>query len=175
MLLKVIGSVLVMGGSSAIGYALSGSYSNRPKQLKTLQSLLQILENEIRYMSSVIVDCFEKIYKSTNSPVSLFFKTTLEYLNNADGTEMNLAQAWEKSIRKHLRDTALNKEDADILISFGKMLGNSDLQGQIKNITFTLYQLDLQEQKAEELKKKYDTMYKTLGVLGGAVAVVLLI
>ena len=34
------------------------------------------------------------------------------------------------------------------------MLGSSDLEGQIKNIRLTLNQLKLQEQKAEEFRKK---------------------
>jgi len=173
MLLKIIGSIMVLGGASSIGYSLSGSYSSRPGQLKILQNLIQMLENEIRYMSSIITDAFEKIGRASDNPVSSIFNTTLEYLEN--GKDMNLAQAWERSINKNIGKTALNKEDVQILISFGKMLGNSDIQGQIKNITFTLQQLNLQQQKAEESRKKYDAMYKALGVLGGAVAVILLI
>ena len=172
MLLKVLGSIMVIGGFSSIGYALSSSYSNRPCQLKVLQSLIQMLENEIRYMSS-IVDAFKKIGRSCDNPVSSFFLSALKYLEN--DKDMGLAEAWKKSIDNNIRATALNKEDAEILISFGKMLGNSDIEGQIKNITFTLHQLNLQQQKAEESKKKYDNMYKTLGILGGTGIVILLL
>ena len=173
MLLKIIGSMLVIGGSCVIGFTLSAGYSKRPIQLKILQSLIQMLENEIRFMSSIITDAFERIGRSSDNPVASFFTTTLEYLENEEC--INIAQAWERSINENISKTALTKEDAEILISFGKMLGNSDIQGQIKNIGFTLQQLILQQQKAEEAKKKYDTMYKTLGILGGALAVILLI
>ncbi|HOJ09114.1 MAG TPA: stage III sporulation protein SpoIIIAB [Clostridiales bacterium] len=173
MLLKIIGSIMIMSGSSFIGFAMSSCCSKRPGQLKNLQNLMQMLENEIRYLSSIISDAFEKIYKSIDNPVNLFFKSTLEYLENRE--ELNLAQAWERAIKDNIYKTSLNKEDEEILVSFGKMLGNSDIEGQIKNIRFTIYQLSLQEQKAEELKKRNETMYRTLGILGGATAVILLI
>mgnify|MGYP001054977564 CR=1 FL=1 len=173
MLLKIIGSVLIIAGSSIIGFTLSSTYSKRPVQLKTLQSLIQMLENEIRFMSSIITDAFERIGRSSDNPVALIFTTTLKYLDNEEFT--SIAQAWESSVNENIGKTALTREDAEILVSFGNMLGNSDIQGQIKNITHTLQQLNLQQQKAEEAKKKYDTMYKTLGILGGAVAVILLI
>lgn len=173
MLLKIIGGILVITGSTIIGYTVSGNYSKRPVQLKILQSLIQMLENEIRYMSSIITDAFRKIARSSNNVTTSFFITTLEYLESERYT--NIGEAWENAIKENIGRTALNKEDAEILISFGKMLGNSDVQGQIKNIVYTLQQLNLQQHKAEEAKKKYDTMYKTLGILGGTVAVILLI
>ncbi|HHV96210.1 MAG TPA: stage III sporulation protein AB [Clostridiaceae bacterium] len=173
MLLKIIGSILVIGGSCVIGFTLSSAYSKRPVQLKILQSLIQMLGNEIRFMSSIITDAFERIGRSIDNPVASFFTNALEYLNNEES--INIAQAWERAIYENMGKTALNKEDAEILISFGKMLGNSDIQGQLKNIEYTLQQLNLQQLKAEEAMKKYETMYKTLGILGGALAVILLI
>ena len=173
MLLKIIGIILVIGGSCVIGFTLSSTYSKRPVQLKILQSLIQMLRNEIRFMSSIITDAFERIGRSIDNPVASFFTNALEYLNNEES--INIAQAWERAIYENMGKTALNKEDAEILISFGKMLGNSDIQGQLKNIEYTLQQLNLQQLKAEEAMKKYETMYKTLGILGGALAVILLI
>jgi stage III sporulation protein AB len=171
MILKILGSIIIITASSFIGYYLSFNCSKRPLQLKTLQGLIKVLENEIRFLSSYIPDAFKRIYKSVDSPVAEFFKGTVENLNSDKG--LNASQAWEMSISKNIFKTALNKEDKEILISFGKMLGNSDLEGQIKNIGFILNQLDQQEKKAEEIKKKNETLYRALGFLGG-VAIILL-
>ena len=172
MILKIIGSAIVILASSYIGFAFSKDCSRRPQELRDLQAMLQIFENEISYLSNLLTDAFEKVYKSSNSTVSVFFEKTVEFLREGN---MNASQAWEKAVRNKIGTTALKNEDEEILVSFGKMLGNSDLAGQIKNIQLTMYQIKLQEQKAEALRKKYETMYKTLGVLGGTALVIMLV
>lgn len=79
------------------------------------------------------------------------------------------------AVKENIKKTALKKEDEAIVLSFGKMLGASDLEGQISNIRLTLTQLKMQEEKAEEEKEKNKTMYMNLGVLGGLAIVIILI
>lgn len=173
MLFKILGSIVVILASTALGYALSREFSKRPQEIRILQAHLQMLENEIVFMSSLLTDAFEKIYKSGNSAVNGFFGKTAEYL--VKNTNLNALEAWEMSVRNNIKNTALNKEDEEILLSFGKMLGNSDRDGQVNNIRLTLAQLKLQEQKAEENRKKNEMMYKRLGILGGIAIVIILI
>lgn len=172
MLFKIIGGALVILASSFLGYFFSRDCASRPNQLRDLQGLLQMFENEISFLSNLLVDAFRKIYRSSRSDVALFFKDTINNLTLDSG--LGASNAWTKAIKENIKKTALNKEDEEILISFGELLGNSDLEGQIKNIKLTLNQLKLQEQKAEENKKKNEAMYRTLGVLGGLAVVIVL-
>lgn len=82
--------------------------------------------------------------------------------------------AWEKAVENTYSKLGLNKEDKGILITFGKMLGSSDLEGQINNINLVSSQLKLQEMKAEQMRQKNEKMYKSLGVLSGLAIVVVL-
>lgn len=173
MVLKMIGSIMVIISSSILGYLLSEDCSKRPLQLKTLQNMIQMLENEIRFLSSCIPDAFKRIGQSTDDPVAYFFIASCEYLTNDSG--LNASKSWEMAVENNIWNTALNKEDKGILINFGRMLGNSDSEGQIKNIRLLLEQLSLQEEKAEENKKKNETLYKTIGFLGGIATVLALI
>jgi stage III sporulation protein AB len=173
MFLKLLGSTLILGASGFLGYVLSQDFIKRPQELRTLQGLLQMLENEIKYMANVLSDAFEKVSRSSSSAISVFFKDTIEQLEK--NNSLNSAQAWEMAIRNNIKNTALNKEDEEILISFGKLLGNTDVDGQIKNIKLTLTQLKLQEQKAEEARLKYGSMYRKLGILGGVALVIILL
>lgn len=170
MLLKIIGSIIVLISCSLWGFSRAKAFAKRPGELKTLQSLLQIFENEISFLSNVLEDAFTRVYKSTDSCVALFFKAAI--LNLRAG--MCADEAWTKAVKDNMDKTSLNSEDENIIISFGKMLGSSDLEGQIKNIRLTINQLKIQEQKAEELKAKNESMYKNLGVLGGLAIIILL-
>jgi stage III sporulation protein AB len=172
MLLKLLGSILVMAASTYLGFTLSRECAARPIQLRTLQSLLQMLENEISYLSSVLTEAFEKIGKSTNSEIGLFFSEAAAMLTN--GTGLTAAQAWEQAVENKLGRTALNREDGEMLKAFGKLLGSSDREGQIKNIRLTADHMKLQEQKAEESRRRNEKMYRSLGVLGGLAIVIIL-
>ena len=173
MLFKLIGSIIVLASTSFLGYVLSRDCSKRPQQLRELQGLLQIFENEVSFLSNLLVDAFKKIYSLSKSDAAIFFKRTVQLLEMNNG--FSSVEAWEAAVKECIKGTALNKEDEAILASFGKMLGNSDLEGQIKNIRLTLNQLKLQEQKAEATKTKNEAMYKRLGVLAGIAIVIVLI
>lgn len=173
MILKIIGSIMVISASVFIGYYMSGDCSQRPVQLRVLQDMLRMLENEIKFFSTYIPDAFEKICSSIDNPVREFFVSTAEKLKKEPG--INASLAWEKAIRDNMCKTALNEEDRDILLSFGKMLGNSDAEGQMKNIGYMLQQLKMQEKKAEEDKRKNENLYRILGILGGITVVLFLI
>jgi len=170
MILKILGSLIVFISCSLLGYSHARTYAKRPEELKVLQTLLQIFENEISFLSNILREAFQKVYSCTDSSVAVFFKATIENLD--DG--LCASEAWTKAVRENISKTNLNSEDENIIISFGKMLGSSDLEGQIKNIRLTVNQLKIQEQKAEELRSKNERMFKNLGVLGGLAIIILL-
>ncbi len=170
MLLKIVGSLIVFVSSTLLGYYHAQTYAQRPQELKTLQMLLQIFENEISFLSNVLQDAFQKVSSCTDSSVAVFFEAAVENLKEG----MCADEAWTKAVKENISATSLNSEDEAIIISFGKMLGSSDLEGQIKNIRLTVNQLRIQEQKAEELRSKNEKMYKNLGVLFGLAIIILL-
>lgn len=88
---------------------------------------------------------------------------------------ISAAEAWHKSVKENIKNTSLNSDDLNVLLSFGKSLGNTDVEGQIKNIRFTIEQLKILESKAEENRKKNETLYRNLGFLGGLALVIIFI
>jgi Stage III sporulation protein AB (spore_III_AB). len=137
-----------------------------------MQNLLQLLENRISYLSDILTDAFDRIKASSQNEVGIFFSYTSERLKTEKN--INATDAWEAAIRENIKKTALNKEDEEILVSFGKILGGSDTEGQINNIRHTINQLKMQEEKAEKSRIKNEKMYKSLGILGGLAVIVIL-
>ena len=58
---------------------------------------------------------------------------------------------------------------------FGKILGQTDLQGQLGKVKLTLGFLDKQILEAQAEENKNKKLYKTLGVLTGVGLVIILI
>ena len=172
MLIKIVGSLLIISASTIIGCAYSRDYARRPAQLRELQGQLQILENELSFQLNPLLEAFSTI-AGTGSITTNFFSSAARYLKNKRG--ISATRAWELAINDNISATSLVEEDKDIIIAFGKMLGSSDLEGQIRNIRLTLSQLEIQESKAEESRKKNESMYRNLGVLGGLALVIFLV
>lgn len=173
MVLKLIGGILIIAASSFIGFIYSRDLSRRPHDLRMLQSMLQMLENEIVYLSDVLPDAFERISRINNAEVAVFFEKAAQNLRKEKC--IDAASAWGNAVKENIYKTALNEEDEKILLLFGKLLGSTDIDGQIKNIRLTVQQLGQQEQKAEEFKKKNETLYRNLGILGGIAIILILI
>lgn len=173
MLFKIMGSLIVILSCSFLGFILSRDCSRRPQQLRELQTLLQMFENQISYLSDVLTEAFERISRVGNSEAALIFGSAAEILKN--DSSRSAASAWEQAVRQCIRRTALNREDEEVLVEFGRLLGSTDLEGQIKNIRLTMEALHLQENKAEESRNKNETMYKSLGILGGIAVVIVLL
>lgn len=172
MAVKLFGCLIVFISSSLLGCIYSSKCSKRPNELRALQGMLQMFENEISFLSNKLTDAFYKIHNQNNCSISNFFKIAVELLENKPG--ISAFEAWKTAVNSNIINTSLDKEDKEIIISFGKMLGSSDLEGQIKNIRLTLNQLKLQEQKAEEFRKKNEAMYRNLGILGGLAIIIIL-
>jgi stage III sporulation protein AB len=171
MIIKFLGAVVLISATSLIGFSLANDCSKRPRALRELQTLLLMLENEISYLSNLLSEAFNRIYEGTNSDTAILFS---EAAKNLSTNGVTADSAWEKSIEENYAKLSLNKEDKAILITFGKMLGNSDLDGQLNNIKLMSSQLKLQELKAEEMRLKNEKMYRSLGVLGGLAITIIL-
>jgi stage III sporulation protein AB len=171
MIVKLIGAAVLIGATSLIGFSLAADCAKRPRALRELQALMQMLENEMSYLSNLLSEAFNRIYSGSDSDTAILFREAANKLSTAGITA---AEAWERATEENYIKLSLNKEDKAILLAFGKMLGNSDLEGQLNNIRLVTSQLRHQEIKAEEMKRKNEKMYRSLGVLSGlAIAVVL--
>lgn len=173
MLFKIVGSMIVILSCTFLGFVMSNDCRRRPQQLRDLQGKLQMFENQISYLSDVITEAFDRIGRVGCSETCIFFTRTVEILQ--EERSISASQAWEQAVRQNIKKTSLNREDEEIIADFGKILGSSDLEGQIKNIRLTLEQLKLQEEKAEESRSRNENMYRSLGILGGIAVVIVLL
>ena len=86
---------------------------------------------------------------------------------------MNIHKKWENTINSV--ETNLNNEDKKILVDMGKILGMTDVDGQVSNIRITSSFIDKQIEKAEHEKEKNVKIFRTLGVVSGLTITIILI
>ncbi len=87
--------------------------------------------------------------------------------------EESAGTAWSNAIENS--SNSMTIEDKQILKSLGKLLGKTDIDGQISQIEIVETFINTQIEKAENEKNKNSKMYKTLGVVLGLVIVIILV
>lgn len=147
---------------------MSKKYSNRLRDLKEMRKALNFFEEKIKFTYEPIPDVFEEIsHKVQDNIGEIFYNSSKSMENESAGV------AWEKAVDE--ANNNFTKEDKDIIKGLAKMLGKTDIDGQVSEIRLTCKFLDVQIKDAENEKNKNEKLYKTLGATVGLALVIILI
>lgn len=166
--IKCIIYILIFSSSTYIGILISKQYSNRVNELKEMKLALNVLKTKIRFTNEPLYNLFHEISISSKGNISNLFKRICQNLKN-DSAKI----AWENAIENET--LSIKKEDRQALKSMGKLLGKTDLNGQISEIELTEAFLETQIIDAQNEKDKNEKLYKTLGMVTGVGIIVILI
>lgn len=86
---------------------------------------------------------------------------------------MVFPSAWEESLQTENLN-ALTMEDRQILADLGNVLGSTGLQGQIDQLNLLQSRLKSQREMASQRYAINGKLYRSLGLLGGLLIVILL-
>lgn len=159
---------LIFGLSLTIGRLVANKYSNRVKELKEMKNALNMFETKIKFTYESVPEIFDEISCQIEGNVGNIFKVASKKMK-----EMSAGDAWRESI--DTENTSINEEDKEVLKNLGKLLGKTDIEGQISEIELVINFLDTQIELAEKEKSKNEKMYKTLGGIIGLALVIILI
>ncbi|GIN55752.1 stage III sporulation protein SpoIIIAB [Lederbergia ruris] len=169
---KIIGSLLILGATTFIGFEIARRLSERPKQLQLFAASLETLETEIMYGHTPLGEACMKISNQLPNPVSDHYAKFAHFLTKE---EITVYQAWEAALKETWKQTELKQNEFEILQQFGANLGKHDRESQQKQIILTLNHLGREEKEAREKQKIYEKMARNLGVLIGILIIILLV
>ncbi|MBP3255282.1 MAG: stage III sporulation protein AB [Clostridia bacterium] len=167
-IIKYIILFVILGISSYIGILLSKKYSNREKELKELKNAISILGTQIKFTYEPLPTLFKQIGEITKGNIGeIFTNAYIKMENNSAG------DAWKNAVEESSGN--LNKEDKEIIKRLGNLLGQVDVEGQLKEITLVNEFINGQIEKAEQERKKNERLYRVLGATIGMAIVIVLI
>ena len=148
---KVFMLFLVFITSALIGKFLSKKYVYRLEELEEMKNLLNIFKSKIKFTYEPIPEIFEEISQNANKNIGIIFSRAKQKMNDTTATI-----AWEESFDEIVREnkTNLKKEDINILKSLSKLLGQTDVDGQVSQIEITQNFLETQIKEARSRKSK---------------------
>lgn len=173
MIIKAIGIFMVFISCLLIGLIIADKYKSRVKELKEVRNHLQIIETEIIYTSTPIIEVMDKISKQSKEPFNYIYDHIKRELKKRDGKTLGVI--WKEAFEKNKRNTRLMEEDLETIYFFGSVLGNSDRPNQLKNTQLVQNQLMKLEKKAEGERMKNEKLFRSLGLLLGLAFIIIMI
>ena len=147
---------------------MSKKYSNRLRDLKEMRKALNFFEEKIKFTYEPIPDVFEEISGKVKENIGEIFHNSSRLMENESA-----GVSWENTVDDS--NNNFTKEDKEIIKGLAKMLGKTDIDGQVSEIRLTCKFLDVQIKDAEKEKTKNEKLYKTLGATVGLALVIILI
>lgn len=168
MIIKLVLLFIVFLSCSYIGKIISGQYKKRVEELKEMKKSFIAVETKMKYTYEVLPEIFKEISVGLNENIKNIYENASLLME-----EETAKEAWMKALQSS--KTNMTKEDIEIIKGFGKLLGKTDLEGQVSQIELTSEFLETQIEKAEKELMKNEKLYKTLGSVCGLAIVILLI
>lgn len=159
---------LIFIASLFIGKLISQKYINREKELKELKTALTMFETKMKFTYEAIPEIFTDIAEKIGGNIGNIFQNAADKMQ-----EMTAGDAWNEAIEDG--QSNMIPEDKNILKNLGRLLGKTDIDGQIAEIELVNNFLDDQIELAKQERNKNEKMYKTLGGVIGLALVIILI
>lgn len=167
-MLKAVCLFVIILLTSFGGMYFSSALKNRVITLKRINYMAEEIYVMLRYRSATVYEIAESL--SADERFSDFdFLREISFLSGK-----SFQQGWCEAVKAHL-PCGINKSDTELLMSIGRQLGTSDLDGQISNIRLRQAELGSAISAAEEEYSRKAGLYRSLGVLAGVFISIMLI
>ena len=157
---------------TALGFYFAAQEKLRVQDLQEFKKALMILSSEIEHMRTPLPLACANISKRTAGTVSILFEQFSDLLSHEAGE--TAYQLWLQALESQKKRSYLATEDWDAIENFGKTLGYLDKQMQQSAITCTVEYIDEKTTSLQTQSDKNSRMYRSLGIIGGLLLVVVL-
>lgn len=176
IMLKFGGIMLILFAGTMIGFVQAARYAARPRQIRQLLHALQRLETEISYGQTPLPEALFRISGMIPQPLSTLFERISRSLQR-DSSESGetVRECWEKAVNDRWPTTAMKIPEKEALLRLGSTLGGSGREDQLKHIRLAMLQLQSEESSARDDQYRYEKLSRSLGMLGAALIVILMV
>jgi stage III sporulation protein AB len=175
-MLKFAGILLILFAGTMIGFLQAARYAARPRQIRQILHALQRLETEISYGQTPLPEALFRISGMVSQPLSALFARISRSLHN-DSAESGetVRECWERAVNDFWPATAMKNTEKEAMLRLGATLGGSGREDQLKHIRLAMIQLQVEETSARDDQHRYEKLSRSLGMLGAALVVVLMV
>ncbi len=167
-MIRITGILLIFLTSTVLGMFLSNNIKNKRERLVKERKMLEEISIMIRFNSLTLK---EIIYELENAELFCDFKF-LKILKIMLEKPISFPEAWEQAIKK---DDIISESEKKVLIELGFNLGTTDIDGQLSTLNIYKIRLDKMIEEESEKYRVKGKMYRSLGIMFGAMIGILIV
>jgi stage III sporulation protein AB len=171
-MLKLFGALLIFAAGTLAGFYQSSRYMNRPVQIRHLVLALERLQTEISYGGTPLPEALARSGRGIPQPVGALFAEASRRMNEPGSS--SAMEIWQDAVAETWKRTAMREPEREILMSVGATLGASGRDDQLKHLRLAVRQLQSEEETARDEQMRYGKMWRSLGIMAGALVVILM-
>lgn len=166
-MLKILGIIFIILSGAGIGAQASGKLKKKTEMCLSVGGFLRELSVIMKYSCDTLFILLSELSERESMKNLAFLFCTIDNMNKG----LPFPAAWRESVE---RDKALDKELSEMLFSLGECLGTSDMEGQLMCIKRAEEELSAIYENALCQYRKKGRLYRSMGLLGGMTAALLL-
>lgn len=166
-MLKIIGSIFIITATTGIGYTKSKELQNHLNTLEEVKKIFCMLRSELQYTHAPFAELFLKISTKTSSPYKEWLSRLSKRLMNK--TRGSFWDIWCMSITEDLQKTYLKEDELEELKHVGKNME------YIESLELYIEQLQYRIKNTREVYRSKRKLCQSMGIMGGAFLVILLL
>lgn len=172
MLLKMLGSTMVIISCGMIGLKFSSNYEERLEILLSFKKCFRLLKNEINHTNLSLIEALKNIQFGCDEIIK---KLIDEIVNRYENNKSSLHICWQESIDCIITKTSLKEKEIDILKVIGTNLGVTNRENQIEYIDSIIEKINVIVEDLQSNKTNKCKVYKSMGVMTGLLIVILFV
>lgn len=172
MYMKTVGSVLVIATSTWLGCLMGRELYERLDRLGTMKRIFLLIRQEILYAGMPLFEVFGNVSKRFDEP----YKTWLLSLEQKakERNEGGFMKIWKDSLYENLGQQGWKKKDLESLEGLGMEMAGMDREELVKVLDLYIERLEWKVEGGKKEMEQKNRIFRSLGLMGGIFAVVLL-
>ncbi len=173
MILKGVGIVLLLLGTTTFGVYQAGLYIRRLNNLYEIQKAFLYIQGEIRYLNTPLPEALEGAAYRVKEPCARLFSSVAEELGEKAGVEFQYV--WKEAVCREITPEILEREAREELMEMGGQLGCLDGKTQERVINYFLEKWEgIIQQRCKEKSHRLK-LYYVCGIMSGLLVMMILI
>ncbi|GGA22348.1 stage III sporulation protein SpoIIIAB [Paenibacillus physcomitrellae] len=169
---KMVGAILIIVAGTLAGFVQARRFAARPNEIRRLILSLQRLETEIGYGFTPLPEAFRRIGAQSREPLNRLYAEAAAAME--DPRNWTAQDSLHYALKENWKYTSMKAPEREVLHQLGFTLGTSDRTNQKSHIQSAVKALEAEEAQALEEQARYEKMSRSLGLLVGALIVILI-
>jgi len=173
MYLKIVGSIMIIVSTSAIGYWYSMELQKHLNDLQYIRQLFLMIYGEIHYTQEAFGEVFSHLGRQLREPYAAWLENMTTEIR--DRRRASFTELWCESIDTFLSVSNLKKEDLSELKDLGTQMGYLDTDTQLGVLKLYTEKLDLRIQTIRGGLAPKKRLCNCLGIMSGIFIAIILV